>query len=363
MTANLPSTTTLDEIIDEYESSWYDRLTKFVRLATEKLEQGIAEREIKARVSSRVKNPGSLRKKLESWLSTSAKASRIKDPRSTLEQVNDLAALRVMTYTEHGRAEVVELIKAIFRSPDGKHDFDMEIKEQRDLRIKDDPVNHYRATHMLIALRQQDIEHSIYRNLKQDVAEIQITSMLAHVWNEIEHDTIYKAKASTLLAEERRSLDSLGMLTKTGDNIIKNFLAAQDRRTYETSEKLVSANDLSEFLAAYYGPSFGTVKIDYNEGIKELFELLQALKLDSPQAVMGAFYPATFTKVLQLSREIRRYENKHDIKQGRLRDGSCDLFILSLFMTQGDLLQDYLNSLHGKKRLARLFRAFEGCRE
>ena len=52
-----------------------------------------------------------------------------------------------MTYTERDRPKVIDLVKKIFKSPEGIEDFDTEELENHP-RIKENGENHYRATHM-----------------------------------------------------------------------------------------------------------------------------------------------------------------------------------------------------------------------
>lgn len=61
----------INETIQFFESKEVDRLEKLIRFVTTKLENALAERQILARVSSRVKISQSLRAKLLKWAGTS----------------------------------------------------------------------------------------------------------------------------------------------------------------------------------------------------------------------------------------------------------------------------------------------------
>lgn len=135
-------------------------------------------------------------------------------------------------------------------------------------RIKKDESNH-RATHMQIRLRPSDLTEKS-DNLNDDHCELQITSMLAHVWNEIEHDFVYKGDKSILGDYERSALESLGLLTKTGDNIIvnlRNANVARERqeqlKIVQASEELTSAEALSESLYNFYGEHIFGASFDF----------------------------------------------------------------------------------------------------
>jgi hypothetical protein len=56
---------------------------------------------------------------------------------------------------------------------------------------RDNPENFYRASHVEVFLPPSDIVGT-YTNVVGVPCEIQVCSMMAHVWNEIEHDLGYK---------------------------------------------------------------------------------------------------------------------------------------------------------------------------
>ncbi|WP_246059238.1 GTP pyrophosphokinase [Shimia litoralis] len=180
----------ISKTIQFFESKEVDRLEKLVRFVTTKLEKSLAEHQILARVSSRVKSSQSLRGKLIKWVGTDKEADLQLEPQEILHKVNDLAAARVMTYTEKDRDAVAELVQEVFGCPGGfEIPFDLERKEEHP-RIKSNDQNHYRATHMMVAVDDADCVGE-FSNLGNDKCELQITSLLAHVWNEIEHDTVW----------------------------------------------------------------------------------------------------------------------------------------------------------------------------
>ena len=183
----------VEEIVQFYRNNTRFRLEKLIPIIVECLEDELQRNTIPARVAARVKKPASLRAKLLKWIDPSSKnKERVTSPEATLLELSDLAAVRVMTYTERDRSKVYDLVTKIFKNPDGLKDFGIESLEENP-RIKQDNKNHYRATHMQICLREEDLSKDDAETLI-DSCELQITSMLAHVWNEIEHDTIYKEK-------------------------------------------------------------------------------------------------------------------------------------------------------------------------
>ncbi len=106
----------VSEVVEYYSRNFPDRLGKLIRAITTKIEAGLASENIPARVASRVKTPESLRGKLEKWQSDPSKRDRIGGTEETLRRISDLAAVRVMTYTESDRARVVGIIESFFKA-------------------------------------------------------------------------------------------------------------------------------------------------------------------------------------------------------------------------------------------------------
>ena len=352
----------VSEIVEYYSRNFPDRLGKLIRVITTKIEAGLARDGIPARVASRVKTPESLRGKLEKWQSDPSKKDRIGGAEETLRRISDLAAVRVMTYTESDRARVVSIIGSFFQSPHGVSNFDLEVKEQTDKRIKEDDENHYRATHMMIGLMDNDLNGEL-SNLKHDQCELQVTSMLAHVWNEIEHDTKYKEKSGTLSAAEKGAINSLGLLTRTGDNIIESLLKSRHLREmkeasdeHERNGRIPDDRALSLFLLSHFGDSVSGEKIDYDAGSKELLETLQAIGWDHPREICLNLSPNHMAAAKKLSKNVAKAQK--DAVRNRFKSGSCDLFRLALYMLKAEDLKAYIDKHRGNTRHSSLFRAY-----
>jgi len=352
----------IENIVGYYSRNFPDRLGKLIRAITTKIEAGLAKGEIPARVSARVKTPESLRGKLEKWQRDPSKQDRIGGAEDTLRQISDLAAVRVMTYTESDRVRVVDLIESFFQSPEGVSNFDLEVKEESDERIKEDSENHYRATHMMIGIKNSDLEGDL-ANLKFDQCELQVTSMLAHVWNEIEHDTKYKEKSGTLSSAEMGAINSLGLLTRTGDIIIESLL--QSRRLREIKEadddrehngKIRDQESLSSFLLSHFGGIVAGEVMDYDVGSKELLETLQAIGWDHPREICVNLCPSHLAEAKKLSKIVLKAQK--DAVRNRFRNKTCDLFRLAAYMLMADELKSYIDNLRGNTRHSSLFRAY-----
>jgi ppGpp synthetase/RelA/SpoT-type nucleotidyltranferase len=354
----------IDEIVQFYMHNTMFRLEKLIPIITECLEVELKRNGIPARVTARVKKPASVQGKLIKWTETSSKnKGRVTSPEATLLEMSDLAAVRVMTYTESDRSKVYDLVTKKFKNPDGLKDFGTEILEDNP-RIKQDNKNHYRATHMQICLREDHLSKGEAATLR-DSCELQITSMLAHVWNEIEHDTIYKEKSGKLSNEEQRAINSLGLLTQTGDNIIQSLLASRDIR--EKKEKLDSQiknerfggkDELSSFLMNHFGDKIGPDKIDFSDGIEDLLNGLHAIDWDHPNDIMTSFTPKIMFEARKISNRISAAQKRTDRTRSLIRPRSCDLFFVALCLIDLTRAEKAAEDLSSKSRAAVLLKTF-----
>ena len=354
----------IDEIVQFYMHNTMFRLEKLIPIITECLEVELKRNGIPARVTARVKKPASVQGKLIKWTESSSKnKGRVTSPEATLLEMSDLAAVRVMTYTESDRSRVYDLVIKKFKNPDGLKDFGTEILEDNP-RIKQDNKNHYRATHMQICLRQDHLSKDEAATLR-DSCELQITSMLAHVWNEIEHDTIYKEKSGKLSNEEQRAINSLGLLTQTGDNIIQSLLASRDIR--EKKEKLDSQiknerfggkDELSSFLMNHFGDKIGPEKIDFSDGIEDLLNGLHAIDWDHPNDIMTNFTPKMMLEARKISNRISAAQKRTDRTRSLIRPRSCDLFFVALCLIDLTRAEEAAQDLSSKSRAAVLLKTF-----
>ena len=353
----------VEKIVQFYRNNTRFRLEKLIPIIVECLEGELQRNKIPARVAARVKNPASVRGKLIKWSESSKNKRRVTSPEATLLEMGDLAAVRVMTYTESDRSRVYDLVTKIFECPDGLEDFGTEILEDTP-RIQKKKNNHYRATHMQICLRKDHLSKAEVATLR-DSCELQITSMLAHVWNEIEHDTIYKEKSGTLSTEENRAIHSLGLLTQTGDNIIQSLLTSRAIR--ETKENLDSQiknerfddeDKLSSFLINHFGEKIGPTKIDFIDGIEDLLHGLHAVDWDHPNDIMTRFTPKVMLEARKISNRILSAQRRTDRTRSLIRPNSCDLFFVALCLIDLTRAEKAIEDLSGKSRAAVLLKTF-----
>lgn len=176
------------------------------------------ENAVRAQVTFRVKSIKSFEGKLNRFQRKANKNFQNED--EIFSEISDLAGVRIATYRKEDLKTVVEAVKRTFSGPAGG---DVVIDEKD--RSIEDPTNFYVATHAQVALPEEEMIGT-YDNLSDVTCEIQICTMMAHVWNEIEHDIGYKPEGEGPSGLEKGLLVMLGHSVRAGDEMISQLLAA-----------------------------------------------------------------------------------------------------------------------------------------
>ncbi len=233
---------TIKKAVQRYHRE-YDRYLKLAARVAEICRSEIVEgNAIRAQVTSRAKSPKSLEGKLRRFAASGKKA--MPDVDSVFEKVRDLAAVRVATYEQRHEDQVVQLVCQRFVDASGKQP----THERKD-KNRDDPHNFYRASHVEVFLAPTD-GVGTYTNVMDAPCEVQVCSMMAHVWNEIEHDLGYKPAAGMLSDQERNFLMMLGQSVRVGDGTISSLFAETERRQREQGGAF---SDVYDFVARLRG--------------------------------------------------------------------------------------------------------------
>jgi hypothetical protein len=134
----------------------------------------------------------------------------------------------------------------------------------------------------MVKIRDEDLVGR-YQNLKGLGCEAQVCSLLAHVYNEIEHDLRYKPLAGALSDKENDFLNGLGHLMQTGDIIITQTLDAVELRQKQNTAEFEDEYD----FVARMRPLFPQAEnLATNAG--QLYDLCGKLGLDSPDKLKQA---------------------------------------------------------------------------
>jgi hypothetical protein len=103
--------------------------------------------------------------------------------------------------------------------------------------------------------------------------------MMAHVWNEVEHDLGYKPLAGMLSDQEKHFLVMLGQSVRMGDGTIASLFAETERRQKEQGGTF---SDVYDFVARLRGWFPG---VDFGRNAGALFESLQPIRLVNPDSI------------------------------------------------------------------------------
>lgn len=103
--------------------------------------------------------------------------------------------------------------------------------------------------------------------------------MMAHVWNEIEHDLGYKPLAGSLSEREQALLVTLGQSVRVGDGTIASLFVETERRQQEQGGAFT---DVYDFVARLRGWFPG---VDFGRHAGALFVSLQPLRLVTPDSI------------------------------------------------------------------------------
>ena len=262
---------TIKKAVQRYHRE-YDRYLKLCARVAEICRIEVVEgNAIRAQVTARAKSPKSLEGKLRRFAAAGKKA--MPDVEAVFQQVRDLAAVRIATYEQRHEDQVVQFVCRRFVDPAGRTP-----KYEHKDKNRENAASFYRATHVEVFLPPSDIVGT-YTNVVDVPCEVQVCSMMAHVWNEVEHDLGYKPTAGSLSEQERNFLVTLGNSVRAGDGTIASLFAETERRQKEQGGAFA---DVYDFVARVRGWFPG---LDFGRHAGALFETLQPLRLVTPDGI------------------------------------------------------------------------------
>ncbi len=278
----------------------------------------VEDNAIRAQVTSRTKTVKSFEGKLRRFSRRADKNFSTVD--DVFTQIGDFAGVRIATYRPEDEARVAKAVELLFCGPDGGS-VEIDFKDK----LKPAAGQFYRATHCQVHLPETELVGN-YENLRGASCEIQICSMMAHVWNEIEHDIGYKPEGEGPSDAELGLLEALGHLTRAGDAAITRLLAANiARMAVQTGD----FSDTHDFVARMR-THFPAADLSVNAG--PVFEAATLLALTSAEKIDQATDGLAFN-VEAAQRAITEF-NVFLEQGGRsdlgLNAASADLVLISL---------------------------------
>lgn len=170
-----------------------------------------AEGHLRYLLSFRAKHPDDLREKLR-------RKSKDRDARYNFDAlmkevgdvVTDLAGCRVVVYSVPDEERVAALVRRIFTLPDRDDACPLSIRRS----------SGYQATHTLVLAPEAHDDMSI----RGSICEIQIATVAAHLFNELEHDITYKKRGHAVTESENRMLANVERACKLADHVVEQLL-------------------------------------------------------------------------------------------------------------------------------------------
>ncbi|WP_331831797.1 hypothetical protein VUG52_16590 [Pseudomonas sp. LH21] len=161
---------------------------------------------------------------------------------SSLDEVTDLAGIRLITHYEDDVDRIARLIE---------NEFKVDAVNSIDKRVAMDPDRFgYLSLHYVVSLNAERSALKEYRSFAGLKAEIQVRSILQHSWAEIEHDTGYKSEVE-IPRHIRRRFSRLAGLLEIADREfinIRDELKAYSVEVAQAMEKSIADLDFSDEL-------------------------------------------------------------------------------------------------------------------
>jgi ppGpp synthetase/RelA/SpoT-type nucleotidyltranferase len=303
----------------------------------------VEENAIRAQVTFRTKTTRSFEGKLRRF------SRRLDKSYASVEEVfegiGDFAGVRIATYRPEDERRVTDEIKVLFTGADGTDVF----VDKKD-KLAANSHQFYRATHCQVFLKEDDLVGH-YENLRGTGCEIQVCSMMAHVWNEIEHDIGYKPEGGGPGEAEKGLLEALGHLTRSGDAAITRLLAANTARLQENVGDFLDVHDFVARLRPHFPDADLTVNAGqaYDESL--LTDMNSVVKM---KATLGeeALVPSVATGKIEAFNQFLASVGSTEY---RLNPASADLVTVSILDRFADAISGRQAEERGKVRPARIY--------
>ncbi|MDL0109452.1 hypothetical protein NYG95_06250 [Campylobacter felis] len=246
-----------------------------------KLDKNVAE------TQSRTKTPESF----EGKINRDDKRLKYSNP---LKEVTDLVGVKILLTSIKDSQIVYEILRAELREQiDEENSIDktQELREQRKFGYLGKHLVISYSPKMLNVVSKQDLDIN-EEKLEGLKAEIQIKTLLQHVWAEVEHKARYKA-GEELSADKKRYFDRLAALIEVADDLFKDLIDESERINQEAQAIITQEQEKSQFFEKNENQSLEkkekikSVSLDSttvllflkNERVKEKFKKLENIDL------------------------------------------------------------------------------------
>ncbi|KAF7889678.1 uncharacterized protein EAF02_002093 [Botrytis sinoallii] len=250
------------------------------------------------------------------------------DPGQILDALHDFGGLRISLYFPGDVERVISLLSnrlEVISKWRKDQDSDIAQKLEKCIEVLDEPgaagkavdlvkgeFPGYRATHLIVKLSTEDIlpaKRSPWKDIK---VEIQIGTLIMHVWSEIEHDMLYKPLASQdqkISREEEQVLDIINGIVMTGEGALRQLETCmerrQDQRTKDKSAFAISHYELGVWIEKYCAERAKPLVSHDWKSLPELYEILKTTG-DHQHSKVESIVDEVFQDFQDQDKEVRR---------------------------------------------------------
>lgn len=229
----------VDEIVKEYKKNFeiYESFETILKnyiqgLLDKAIQEGKLDKE-SVEIKSRTKEIESFKGKI----SRDDKKLKYKDP---LSEITDLVGIKIMLTSLKDENIVYELLKL-----EMKDNIDKENSVDKTEDIKKERKFGYLGRHLVVFydenmfelgkhLINKEIHPSHFKGLR---AEIQVKTLLQHVWAEVEHKARYKA-GEELSNDKKRYFDRLAALIEVADDLFKDLVEESEKINQNSKQEI-----------------------------------------------------------------------------------------------------------------------------
>jgi ppGpp synthetase/RelA/SpoT-type nucleotidyltranferase len=238
-----------------------DRYEKLAAFVARLLSRGLHAANIPHVPTFRSKTPTSLRGKLIREGDEYVFESLETELSNTLK---DLAGVRILLYRPSDVDTTCGLVADLFELAGPTERF------AKDFLAADG----YQARHRVVRLRDEHLVlEPMHANLERVPCEIQIVTIADHLWNELEHDIVYKTPHGKPTAEQRSLLKVLRDQANAVRTTVAELMGATERHRSESLSTIESGRDLDDVLKRI-------TKNRFQGDFERLLELLEAVMRD-----------------------------------------------------------------------------------
>jgi len=267
----------IESFIEQYEKE-FDYYSEVSKLCGRECEIALKKAGIRAIVTSRAKQPDSLREKLTSR----NKKNAYKSSTDMRNDIVDFAGVRIALYFPSARKEVDHIIRSNFILAEDPKEFPSSNSNNQSMVTYNKRFSGYHATHYRVLLKQNN--NIVYdQRFYSAKIEIQVASVLMHAWSEVEHDLIYKPLSGNLSDDEHSILDELNGMVLSGEIALERLSSAIKRRVELDSKSFSNHFELASYLYENFAPARNNEPLMGN--VELLFQFLRHIKFDKPSKI------------------------------------------------------------------------------